>query len=313
MNDHQHTHGNHSHPAAKNIKVAFGLNLSFTILEIAGGIFTNSVAIISSALHDLGDSLSLGLAWYFQDVSMKKRDRKYSFGYKRFSLLGAVVNSLVLVIGSMLVLNETIPRLFKPEEVHVKGMLLLALVGIAVNGAAVLRLKRGNSINERVVSLHLLEDVLGWGAILLGSIVMIFVHVPLLDPALSLLVTFYVLFNVFKNLKISFRIFLQAVPDNLDIEAIKTKISKLPGVADVHDIHSWTLDGEYNVLTIHLVIEETVKPREIEKIKDRVKELLTGLKINHVTIETEYADECCNEVNPGNHLDCKGELCRGAA
>lgn len=308
MNEHRHRHGHHSHPAAKNIKVAFGLNLSFTILEIAGGIFTNSVAIISSALHDLGDSLSLGLAWYFQEISTKKRDRTYSFGYKRFSLLGAVVNSLVLVIGSMLVLNETIPRLFKPEQVHVKGMLLLALVGIVVNGAAVLRLKRGTSINERVVSLHLLEDVLGWGAILLGSIVMMVVYVPLLDPVLSLLVTSYVLFNVFKNLKSSFRIFLQAVPDDLDIESIKTKISNLTGVAGVHDIHSWTLDGEYNILTIHLVVEETVDRREIKKIKRRVKELLTGLRINHVTIETEYADERCDEANPDNPMACNGEL-----
>lgn len=313
MSEQRHMHENHSHPAAKSIKVAFGLNLSFTVLEIAGGIFTNSVAIISSALHDLGDSLSLGLAWYFQKVSTKKRDRKYSFGYKRFSLLGAVVNSLVLVIGSMLVLNETIPRLFKPEPVHVKGMLLLACVGIIVNGAAVLKLKRGTSINERVVSLHLLEDVLSWGAVLLGSVVMIFTNVPLLDPLLSLLITFYVLFNVFKNLKISFRIFLQAVPDDFDSESLKAKISNLPGVAGVHDIHSWTLDGEYNVLTIHLVIEETVKPREIKEIKSRVKEVLTGLKINHVTIETEFTGECGDEVNPGNLLDCKGELGKRSA
>jgi cobalt-zinc-cadmium efflux system protein len=211
----------------------------------------------------------------------------------------------------MLVLNETIPRLFKPEEVHVKGMLLFALIGIIVNGAAVLRLKTGHSINERIVSLHLLEDVLSWGAILVGSIVMIFVYVPMLDAILSLLITFYVLFNVFKNLRKSFRIFLQAVPDNLDIESVKAKISNLPGVADVHDIHSWTLDGEYNVLTIHLVIEETVSYRDIKKIKVLVKGILTSLKINHVTIETEYAGECCEKGDPAGRRNCKGEICGG--
>lgn len=311
MRNHSHNHRDNSHTTMTNIKVAFGLNFGFTMLEMVGGILTNSVAIFSNALHDLGDSLSLGLAWYFQRISNKKRDKTYSFGYKRFSVLGAVINSLVLVIGSMLILNETVPRLFKPEATHVRGMLILALIGIIVNGAAVLRLKKGASINEKVVSLHLLEDVLGWGAVLTGSIVMTFVYVPVLDPILAVIITFYVLFNVFKNLKISFRIFLQAVPDETNTEFIKEKISDLPGVANVHDIHAWTLDGEYNILTIHLVLEGSADPREIKKIKDQVKSLLKDLKINHVTIETEFEDDCCDLENPTGWRDCKGELCGG--
>jgi cobalt-zinc-cadmium efflux system protein len=294
--------------AMANIKAAFGLNLVFTLLEIAGGIFTNSMAVISGAMHDLGDSLSLGLAWYLQKVSGKKRDEIYHFGYKRFSLLGAVVNSFVLVIGSMVVLNEAVPRIFNPQPIHVKGMLIFALVGILINGIAVLRLKRGSSLNEKVLSLHLLEDVLSWTAILIASIIMNFVYIPLLDPLLSLLVTLYVLFNVFKNLKTGLRIFLQAAPDNFNIEEIKEKILNLPGIEGVHDVHSWTLDGEYNILTIHLVLKDVAAPREIKKIKDRVKSLLTDLHISHVTIETEFAEECCGSSGCDERRNCAGEL-----
>jgi cobalt-zinc-cadmium efflux system protein len=311
MKNQHHDHKSNSHAAAANIKIAFGLNFGFTIVELVGGFITNSVAIFSNALHDLGDSLSLGLAWYFQKISNKKQDKNYSFGYKRFSVLGAVINSFVLVIGSMLVLNETIPRLFKPEAAHVRGMLILAVVGIIVNGAAVLRLKKGSSVNERVVSLHLLEDVLGWGTILIGSVVMSIVYLPILDPILAVIITFYVLFNVFKNLKISFRIFLQAVPEDTNMDIIKKKISNLPGVANVHDIHTWSLDGEYNILTIHLVLKNVIITREIKKIKERVKNLLKDLKINHVTIETEFEDECCDSESADTWKNCRGELCGG--
>ena len=283
-----------------NIKVAFFLNSSFIILELVGGIFTNSVAIISDALHDLGDSLTLGLAWYFQALSEKKRDKKYSFGYKRFSLLGAIINSIVLVIGSIFILNETIPRLFKPELPNAHGMLILALFGVIVNGAAVFRLKKGSSINEKMVSLHLLEDVLGWAAVLIASVLMIFVHFPILDPILSVIITFFVLFNVFKNLKISFRIFLQAVPNDTNIEIIKGKILNVPGVSGIHDIHVWTLDGEYNILTIHLVVKNVDNFLEIKRIKEHVKSLLRDLKIQHITIEIEVEDEDCDLKNCKN-------------
>ena len=289
-----------NHTSTSNIKVAFFLNSSFIILELIGGIFTNSVAIISDALHDLGDSLSLGLAWYFQKLSGKARDKNYSFGYKRFSLLGAVINSLVLIVGSIFILNETIPRLFRPEVPNAHGMLILALFGVIVNGAAVFRLKKGSSINEKVISLHLLEDVLGWGAVLIASLIMIFIYLPILDPVLSVIITFFVLFNIFKNLKISFRIFLQAVPNDTNIELIKGKILNIPGVSSIHDIHIWTLDGEYNILTVHLVVKDVDNLLEIKNIKEQVKSLLKDLKLQHITIEVEIEDENCDLKNCGD-------------
>ena len=200
-----HNHHHHSHGSStENIAVAFFLNLAFTIIEFIGGFYTNSLAIMSDALHDLGDSLSLGLSWYFQKKSTKRANKKYSYGYKRFSLLGAVINSIVLVIGSVFIIKEAIPRIINPENADAKGMMWLAVLGIIVNGAAVLKLKKGTSINERVVSLHLLEDVLGWVVVLLASIVMQFWDVPVLDPVLSIAIAGFVLFNVYINFKVSF-------------------------------------------------------------------------------------------------------------
>jgi len=280
--------------AVTNIKTAFLLNTGFILLEIVGGILTNSMAILSDALHDLGDSLTLGLAWYFQKLSDKKKDKQYSFGYKRFSLLGAVVNSVVLVMGSMLILNETVPRLFKPEPSNARGMFILAILGVAVNGFAALKLSKGNPIKEKVVSLHLLEDVLGWVAVLIGSTIMIFTKILIIDPILSLLITLFILFNVFKNLKIIFRVFLQAVPKEIDLDQIEKKIKTLPGVAGIHDLHIWTLDGQYNIFTLHLMVKETNNMLESKKIKRQIRLLLKDLNIQHITIEVESQDDECH-------------------
>ncbi len=182
--DHIHHRG-----GSKNIRTAFFLNVTFTIIEIIGGIMTNSMAILSDAVHDLGDSLSLGMAWYFQGLSSKGRDKSFSYGYGRFSLLGALINVCVLLIGSILILWKTIPRLLAPEAVDTTGMMILAVIGVIFNGLAVYRMRGGKSLNERVVALHLMEDVLGWVAVLIGSIIMHFFDLPIIDPILSLLIT----------------------------------------------------------------------------------------------------------------------------
>jgi len=281
-----------NHPTA-NIKTALVLNSAFIILEIVGGILTNSMAILSDALHDLGDSLSLGLAWYFQKLSGRRKDKLFSFGYKRFSLMGAVINSMVLLVGSVFVLNETIPRLFYPEPSNARGMFILALLGVAVNGMAALRLGKGNSINEKVVSLHLWEDVLGWLAVLIGSVVMIFIELPVIDPILSVAITLFILFNIFKNLKNSFRVFLQGVPTATDIDHIEKQILSLPGVERIHDMHIWSLDGQYNILTLHLISKEINEYPKIRDLKQRIKQLLKNLKINHITIEVDSPEDEC--------------------
>jgi len=288
-----HNHSHHSN--TENIKVAFFLNFIFTIIEFIGGIYTNSLAIMSDALHDLGDSLSLGLSWYFQKLSNKGATKKYTYGYRRFSLLGAIINAIILVVGSIFIIKEAIPGLLNPQQADAKGMMWLAILGIIVNGAAVFKLKKGTSINERVVSLHLLEDVLGWAAVLVASIVMQFWDVPILDPILSLLIAVFILFNVFKNIKETLRIILQGTPNEISIEAIHEKLKMLPEIDGIHDCHVWSLDGEYNLCSLHISTKNNLLSlEEASFLKRKVRELLHDeFDLEHITLELESSFEDC--------------------
>lgn len=288
-----HSHNHSHHHAEGNVKVAFFLNLAFTIIEIIGGIYTNSLAILSDALHDLGDSLSLGLSWYFQKLSKKGRTKRFSYGYKRFSLLGAIINSIVLVVGSIFILTKAIPELFHPEETNAEGMLYLAILGIVVNGAAVLKLRKGKSLNEKVVSLHLLEDVLGWGAVLIGSIIMMLTDAPFIDPLLSIFISFFILFNVYKNLKQSLQIVLQGMPNDVSIDTIRERLKDITQITDLHDCHVWSMDGQYNVLTMHLQLDKDYKLSEQAELKETVRSILNNESIHHITIELEQQGEPC--------------------
>lgn len=297
MHQIKNTTDQHQHKSEKNISYAFFLNLGFTIIEIIGGLITNSVAILSDAIHDFGDSISLGLAWYLQKVSKKGSDHKYSYGYRRFSLLGAIINSVVLLVGSFFILSETIPRIIHPQEPDLRGMFILAILGIIVNGAAVFRLRKGISLNEKVVSLHLWEDVLGWIAILIGSVIMYFFNVPVIDPILSVLITIYILIHVFRNIKASMRIILQGTPEEIDIDDIKKELLIFVEVNDVHDLHLWSIDGNYHVVTTHVILKEALTMDQLATLKTKIREKLEQLNVHHVTIEFETADEtCCMEM-----------------
>lgn len=288
----------HHHSSTENIKVAFFLNLFFTIIEFIGGIYTNSLAITSDAIHDLGDSISLGMAWYFQNLSNKKPTKTYSYGFKRFSLLGAIINSVILLVGSVFIIIEAIPRIINPEHADAKGMMWFAILGIIVNGAAVLKLKNGTSINERVVSLHMLEDVLGWVAVLIASIVMQFWDVPVLDPILSLLIALYILTNVFKNGKESIRIILQGTPIQISSDEVKAQVLEFEEVKSIHDCHLWSMDGEYNVLTMHLIVDHTLSWKKGEILKKSVRKLLHDkFHLEHITLELEISGEDCGYID----------------
>lgn len=295
--DHQYGHDHdhvHDHSSG-NIKIAFFLNLGFTILEIVGGILTNSVAILSDAIHDLGDSLSLGLAWYLQNLSKKERTKQFTYGYKRFSLLGAIITSIVLVIGAVIIMYEAIPRLSNPEPANSLGMIGLAILGVLINGVAVLRTRKGSSLNEQVVSWHLLEDVLGWLAVLIGAVIMYFFEVPIIDPILSIAITAFVLFNVVKRLIKAGKIILQAAPEQVDIDAIKEKLESIETVNDIHHTHLWSLDGNYHIVTVHAKMDGQTRLSELAPIKKKIRDELHELGIEHVTIEFESQAEDCTE------------------
>ena len=276
--------------STKNIRTAFFLNLAFAFVELIGGIITNSVAILSDAVHDFGDSISLAVAWALQKKSNKAKDDKYSYGYKRFSLLSSVILSGILLVGSILILVEAIGRLFNPQEVNAQGMLWLAILGIIVNGLAALSVKRGKTLNERAVFLHIMEDVLGWIGVLVISIVMIFVNLPILDPILSISITIWVLYNVYKNLKATFNILLQAFPKNVDVKKLTKEIEAIDNVISIHDLHIWTQDGLSHVMTLHIVAE-----KNYETIKIKVRGIAKTFNIDHVTIELEDKYSSCEE------------------
>lgn len=290
---HDHSHHHQSPASTKNIKVAFFLNLTFSIVELVGGLWTNSVAILSDALHDFGDSLSLGVSWYFQHISKKERDKEFSYGYARFSVLGAIINSIVLIVGSILILTQSIPRLFDPQNPDGEGMIYLAIGGIIFNGLAAWKLHTGASLNERAVYLHLLEDILGWVATLIAAILIKFQDWPIIDPILAVGIALFILFNVYRNLKKAAKIILQATPDNVDVEKIHQTLKSVSGVSDFHDCHIWSLDGQFQVLSVHLTVDEKEDVMSLSSIKTEVKNKLRDLNIDHATIEFETKEEDC--------------------
>jgi len=283
-----HKHSN------KNIKIAFFLNLIFTIFEIIGGIYVNSIAIISDAVHDLGDTLSLGTSWYLQEKSKKEATKSFTFGYRRWSLLAALINCVVLIIGSIYVIYEAIGRIIEPEHSNARGMMLFAILGIIVNGYAAWKMASGNTLNEKVISWHLLEDVLGWFGILIVSIVLLFKDIHYLDPALSLVITAYILWNVVKRLKETLNVFLQGSPIDIDKDNIEQEILTIAHIVSIHHTHIWSLDGEHHVFSTHVKLEEIAHISEILIVKNQIKTILKKYSFEHYTIETELDNENCD-------------------
>jgi cobalt-zinc-cadmium efflux system protein len=283
----------HAHAALHSIRTAFFLNLLFTIIEIAGAILTNSIAILADAIHDLGDTATLGISWSLERFSHKGRDEKYTYGYRRFSLLGALVSGLVLLGGSVAVMAQAIPRLLHPQPAHAKGMIALAVLGVVVNGLAVLRLRGRESMNARMMMLHLLEDALGWLAVLIAGAVLVVKPWYVLDPLLSLAITCYVLYNALRNLGRTLPIFMQAAPREAETGALEARLAGVSGVKSVHHSHAWSMDGERHALTAHVVIDKDADGGQSMRIKTECKRLLAALGFTHVTIEIEHEGEAC--------------------
>ncbi len=286
-----HNHHHHHHEnAEKNIAIVFFLNLSFVIIEVIGGIITNSIAILSDAVHDIGDCLSLGVSWVMQKKSEKSSDEKYSYGYKRYSLLGSLFLSGVLCVSSVFVLMKAVSRLWSPEAVNANGMLWLAVAGIVVNGAAAFKVKGGHSLNERSVYLHIMEDVLGWAAVLIASVVMLFRDLPILDPLLSIAISIWVLYNVFRNTRDVFKVLLQAVPEGINMNELRSRLLAIEGVRSIHHLHIWSMDGESHVMTLHIVCTH---PYDKQAIRNAINHISKDYGITHTTVEFEDDEFVC--------------------
>lgn len=274
----------------KNILIAFILNLFFSIFEFIGGTITNSVAIISDSIHDIGDSLSIGISYFLEKKSKKKPDNKYTYGYVRYSVIGSIITTTILIVGSILVIYNAIKRLINPVDINYNGMIIFGIIGTLVNFLAAYFTKDGHSLNQKSVNLHMLEDVLGWLVVLIGAIIMRFTDIKIIDPILSILVALFIFINAIKNLKTIIDIFLEKTPSNINIEHLKEHLLKIKGVEDIHHIHIWSIDGYNNYATLHVVTKS-----ESKKIKHLVKEELSEHGIIHTTVELEEPGENCEE------------------
>lgn len=274
----------------KNILIAFILNFAFSIFEFFGGLYTGSVAIISDALHDIGDAASIGLSFFLEKKSKKQPDENYTYGYIRYSVLGSIITTLILLIGSVFVIYNAIGRIISPTEIKYNEMIVFAIVGAAVNLCAAFFTREGDSLNQKAVNLHMIEDVLGWLVVLVGAVVMKFTDFSIIDPIMSICVAIFIIINAAKNLKEIVDIFLEKTPDNIDIYEIKEHIEHIDDVIEVHHIHIWTMDGHNNYATMHVVTNG-----DAHKIKHKIREELEEHGICHVTLELEAEDECCHE------------------
>jgi cobalt-zinc-cadmium efflux system protein len=277
------------------VRFAAFFNIVFTVLELVGGLWTNSLAILSDALHDFGDSIALLVSLFFEREARRVPDISRTFGYQRLSLFSALFSASVLIGGSVIIIFQALPRFFNPELVNAFGMMGIAVVGILFNGAGFFLLKKGESINEKVLSWHLLEDVLGWVGILVGGVIIYFWKIYILDPIITIFLTSFILYNVTKNLKEAFNILLQGVPQHIDIEAVKRDLLAIKGIIGLHDIHIWSLEGETDIFTAHIVLDDEILkfPEPIKKI---IKETLQRHHIEHSTIELESRYYCSGTV-----------------
>ena len=275
----------------KNIFVAFFLNISFSIIELFGGLFTNSIAILSDAIHDFVDALSIGISYFLEKKSKKEPDNIYTYGYIRYSILGALITTVILITGSIFIIINALIRLFNPVTINYDCMLILSIIGIIFNLLAAYMTKEGDSLNQKSVNLHMLEDVFGWIVVLIGSLLIKLFDIVYIDSLMSIFISIYILFHALHNLSKVIDLFLIKVPKNIDIDKIKKHLENNTDIIEIHHIHVWSIDGYNNYATLHVVSNNP------EKIKKYIKKELLKFNISHSTIEFEKEEEKCLEKN----------------
>ncbi|MDR2817431.1 MAG: cation diffusion facilitator family transporter [Oscillospiraceae bacterium] len=292
--------------STKNIGWALTLGFIFLLLEIVGGIFTHSMSVVAEAIHDSGDLVGLGIAWAAEKMTERTPNEKYTYGYMRFSFFGALVNSLILLITCVPILRSVISSLMSPQAVDHDKMVWLAILGILFKGFATLKTAKGRGIGERVVNLHMMQDVLNWVAVLLTGLLIKFFDVNILDPLLSLGIVIFVLINVARNLKMIFEVLLERAPKDINVAEVKKQLMEHRNITNIHHIHLWLADGINAYSTLHVVVKDNLGEVELSNIKKYVRETMEKHNIGHITVEIEFENERCKED------DCEFEM-RGFA
>lgn len=270
--------------SSKNMTIAFLLNFSFAIIEFIFGLLFHSSAVLADAVHDTGDALAIGLSTLFEKISTKKEDREYTLGYKRYSLLGALLTSVILLVGSTLVIVENVPKLFAPERVNYDGMLVLGIVAIVVNTAASRVVSHGHSHNESILSLHFLEDILGWLAVILVSLILRFTDWYFLDPLLSLVIAGFILSKALPKFWENIQIFLDHVPSDVDLGQLYQELAELENVRAITQLNVWTTDGLEKYAMLHICLEN---PNLLAETQIFLRQKLLAYGISKVTIQTD--------------------------
>lgn len=278
------THHHHK-KAGENLAFVFFMNLAFNIIVIIGAIATNSMAILADFIHDASDTISIAIAWILENVSQKDSSDNYSYGYQRFSILGAVIISVFVIFMAFVILSEAIPRLFAPEGVDAGGMLLVAIVGLVFKFLSVYRLHGGETFNEKAIFFHQLGDIFEWLTILVLSIILILgVDVPYLDALVSIGIAFWLIFNLGRNLYKSLEVLLQKTPDNFDVDEFKQSIEAIDGVNEIDDFHIWSLDGIDSVMTLKVDVDFG---KNVNDIKKEIYAISNKYHVVDITIELE--------------------------
>lgn len=280
---HTNIHNHHHKKAGKNLAFVFFMNLTFNLIVIIGGLATNSMAILADCIHDVSDTISIALAWVLEKISQKNPSKNYSYGYERFSILGAVIISVFVIIMGLVILNESIPRLFKPEGVDSGGMLIVAVIGIIFKSVSVYRLHKGETFNEKAILFHQLGDIFEWITILILSLVLMFWKgAPNLDPYVSIGIAIWLIFNLGRNLYKSLEVLLQKVPDSFNSDKFQRQIIGIDGVRNIEDYHIWSLDGIDTVMTVKVNVDYK---KDTFQIKEEIKEISKQYNVVDLTIE----------------------------
>ena len=274
----------------KNILIAFILNLAFSVFEFLGGIFTGSVAIVSDAVHDIGDAASIGVSWFLEKKSQKQPDEQYTYGYFRFSVLGSLITTTILILSSGAVIAQAASRILSPRAIHYNGTILFAVVGVCVNFGAAFLTRGGGSLNQKAVNLHMLEDVFGWLVVLVGAVVMKWTGWTLIDPIMSIAVAVFILFHAIRNFKQIMGLFLLKTPKGITPDEIRKHLCALEGVLDIHHLHIWSMDTQNHCATLHIVTNAAP-----HRTKEAVRQTLREHGIVHATLELERSAEQCHE------------------
>lgn len=291
-NTHEHSHG-HSHGGHnETIGFAFILNFILSIVEMIGGVWIGSFAILAGAIHDFGDSISLGLAWYLENIANRKKNNQFNFGYRRFSLLSALIAGVIILSGSIIICFQAIKDFGRDHNPDPKWMIGFSILGITVNLVSAWRMSRGKTNNERILTWHLIEDFLSWLAVLVSSVVIYFTHINWLDPVIAVALSIYIAYNVFKHLKSTIFLFLQARPEEFDEELYIQKVLKIDGIFRVTHIAIWSLDGVQNILSCRIIFSKNFSVSQLEVINKEIRLIASEQGQFEVTIEPHYAPDC---------------------